>query len=74
MRFAANRERLEKYIPDPAVSVTILKVGSQRVYVIGKVTARRLWRALCRRPAGAQHGGGLAQFADSNEIRVMPRG
>ena len=30
-------KRLEKFIPDPAVSVSILKVGSQRVYVIGKV-------------------------------------
>ncbi len=31
-------KRLEKYIPDAVVSVTVLKTGSQRVYVLGKVT------------------------------------
>lgn len=67
--------RLEKFIPDPAVSVTILKVGSQRVYVIGKVNKPGDF------PVGRyvdvlqalSMAGGLTQFADSNEIRVMRR-
>jgi polysaccharide export outer membrane protein len=67
--------RLEKFIPDPAVSVTILKVGSQRVYVIGKVNKPGDF------PIGRyvdvlqalSMAGGLTQFADSNEIRVMRR-
>ena len=67
--------RLEKFISDPVVSVAILKVGSQRVYVIGRVT----------RPGDFPVGryidvlqalsmaGGLTPFADANEIRVMRR-
>jgi len=31
-------KRLEKFVPDAAVSVTVLKTGSQRIYVLGKVT------------------------------------
>ena len=67
--------RLEKFIADPVVSVAILKVGSQRVYVIGRVT----------RPGDFPVGryidvlqalsmaGGLTPFADANGIRVMRR-
>jgi polysaccharide biosynthesis/export protein len=68
-------KRLEKFIPDPAVSVTILKVGSQRVYVIGKVTkpgefsVGRYVDVL----QALSMAGGLTQFAESNEIRVMRR-
>ena len=68
-------KRLDKYIPDPAVSVTILKTGSQRVYVIGKVNKPGEF------PVGRyvdvlqalSMAGGLTQFADANNIRVMRR-
>jgi polysaccharide export outer membrane protein len=68
-------KRLERFIPDPAVSVAILKVGSQRVYVIGKVNKPGEY------PIGRyvdvlqalSMAGGLTPFADSNEIRVMRR-
>jgi polysaccharide biosynthesis/export protein len=68
-------KRLERFIPDPAVSVAILKVGSQRVYVIGKVNKPGEY------PLGRyvdvlqalSMAGGLTPFADSNEIRVMRR-
>jgi polysaccharide biosynthesis/export protein len=68
-------KRLDKYIPDPVVSVTVLKTGSQRIYVIGKVA----------KPGEFQVGryvdvlqalsmaGGLTPFADSGNIRVMRR-
>ena len=68
-------KRLEKFIPEAVVSVTILKVGSQRVYVIGKVNkpgefpiGRRIdvLQALSM-------AGGLTPFADSNDIRIMRR-
>lgn len=67
--------RLERFIPDPAVSVAILKVGSQRVYVIGKVNKPGEY------PIGRYvdvlqalgMAGGLTPFADSNDIRVMRR-
>ncbi len=68
-------KRLEKFVPDAAVSVTIVKVGSQRIYVLGKVN----------KPGEFQVGryvdvlqalsmaGGLTPFADSNDIRIMRR-
>ena len=68
-------KRLERFIPDPAVSVAILKVGSQRVYVIGKVNKPGEY------PVGRyvdvlqalSMAGGLTPFADGNDIRVMRR-
>jgi len=68
-------QRLEKFIAEPAVSVAIVKVGSQRIFVLGKVLKPGFY------PVG-QHvdvlqalslAGGLAQFAERNEIRVMRR-
>ena len=67
--------RLEKFISDPAVTVAILRIGSQRIYVIGKVTKPGEF------PVGRSvdvlqalsMAGGLTPFADSNEIRVMRR-
>ena len=67
--------RLDKYIPDPAVSVTILKTGSQRIYVIGKVakpgefSVGRYVDVL----QALSMAGGLTSFADSSNIRVMRR-
>ena len=68
-------KRLEKFIPDAVVSVTILKIGSQRIYVVGKVNKPGEF------PVGRyvdvlqalSMAGGLAPFADSNAIRVMRR-
>lgn len=68
-------KRLERFIPDPAVSVAILKVGSQRIYVIGKVNKPGDY------PIGRyvdvlqalSMAGGLTPFAESNDIRVMRR-
>jgi polysaccharide export outer membrane protein len=68
-------KRLEKFIPEPAVSVSLLKVGSQRVYVLGKVTKPGEF-AVGRYVDVLQAlsmAGGLTQFAESNEIRVMRR-
>jgi polysaccharide biosynthesis/export protein len=69
------RQRLEKFVPDAAVSVTIIKIGSQRIYVIGKVNKPGEF------PVGRyvdvlqalSMAGGLTPFADSNDIRVMRR-
>jgi polysaccharide biosynthesis/export protein len=68
-------KRLDRYIPDAVVSVTILKTGSQRVYVIGKVAKPGEF------PVGRSvdvlqalsMAGGLTPFADSNDIRIMRR-
>ena len=68
-------KRLEKFIPDPVVSVTIVKVGSQHIYVVGKVNKPGEF------PVGRyvdvlqalSMAGGLTPFADANDIRVMRR-
>jgi polysaccharide export outer membrane protein len=68
-------KRLERFIPEPAVSVAILKVGSQRVYVIGRVNKPGDY-AIGRYVDVLQAlsmAGGLTPFADSNAIRVMRR-
>ena len=67
--------RLEKFIPDPVVAVTVLKVGSQHIYVVGKVNKPGEF------PVGRyvdvlqalSMAGGLTAFADANDIRVMRR-
>ena len=68
-------KRLDKYIPDPVVSVTVLKTGSQRIYVLGKVSKPGEF------PVGRyvdvlqalSMAGGLTPFADSSNIRIMRR-
>jgi polysaccharide export outer membrane protein len=68
-------KRLEKFVPDAAVSVTVLKTGSQRIYVLGKVTKPGEF------PVGRNvdvlqalsMAGGLTPFADVNGIRIMRR-
>ena len=68
-------KRLETYIPDAAVSVTVVKTGSQRIYVLGKVTKSGEF------PVGRtvdvlqalSMAGGLTQFADANGIRIVRR-
>lgn len=68
-------KRLEKYIADPVVSVAVLKAGSQRVFVLGKVTKPGPY------PVGQSIdvlqalslAGGLAPFADANDVRIMRR-
>jgi polysaccharide biosynthesis/export protein len=69
------KQRLERFVPDAAVSVTIVKIGSQRIYVIGKVNKPGEF------PVGRyvdvlqalSMAGGLTPFADTNDIRVMRR-
>jgi polysaccharide export outer membrane protein len=68
-------KRLEKFIPEAVVSVTILKVGSQRIYVIGRVNKPGEF-PVGRRVDVLQAlsmAGGLTPFADSNDIRIMRR-
>jgi len=67
--------RLERFIPEPAVSVAILKVGSQRIYVVGKVNKPGeypIGRFLDVLQALSM-AGGLTPFADSNAIRIVRR-
>ncbi|MBU1691489.1 MAG: polysaccharide export protein [Gammaproteobacteria bacterium] len=66
-------QRLEKFIPDPVVSVSLLRVGGNKIYVIGKVTKPGEF------PAGRyvdvlqalSMAGGLTPFAAENGIKVI---
>ncbi len=67
--------RLDKFIPDPAVSVAILKIGSQRIYVVGRVNKAGefpLGRYVDVLQALSM-AGGLTPFANGDDIRVMRR-
>lgn len=65
--------KLEKFIPDPVVSVGLLKVAGNKVYVIGKVNKPGEF------PAGRYidvlqaltMAGGLTPFAAENDIKVL---
>ena len=69
------KERLKKYIPEPVVSVSLLKVTGYKIYVIGKVnkpgefmTGRfvDVLQALAM-------AGGVTPFAAENDIKVLRR-
>lgn len=68
-------QKLEKYIPDPVVSVGLLKVGANKIYVIGKVNkpgdyvAGRYLDVL----QALSMAGGLTPFAAENDIKVVRR-
>lgn len=67
--------RLERFIPDPVVTVAIIKISSQRVYVIGKVNKPgefMIGRAIDVLQALSM-AGGLTPFAASNDIKVVRR-
>lgn len=65
--------RLQKYIPDPVVSVAVLKINSNKVYVIGKVNKPGEY------PTGRyvdvlqalSMAGGLTPFAAENSIKIL---
>ena len=66
-------QRLEKFIADPVVSVAVLKVNGNKIYVIGRVNkpgefvAGRYVDVL----QGLSMAGGLTPFAAENDIKVV---
>ena len=66
-------QRLEKFIPDPVVSIALLKVTGNKFYIIGRVNKPGEF------PAGRyvdvlqalSMAGGLTPFASENGIKVM---
>lgn len=67
--------RLKKYFSDPVVSVTVVRVAAQKVYVIGRVNkpgefvSGRYIDVL----QALSMAGGLTPFAAPNDIRIMRR-
>ena len=68
-------QRLEKYIPDPVVSVLLVRVASNRIFVVGRVAKPGDF------PAGRTvdvlqalaMAGGPTPFADEKDIRILRR-
>ena len=68
-------KRLERFIPDPVVSVAVSKIASQRIYVIGKVNKPGdfpVGRSVDVLQALSM-AGGLNAFAAANDIRIVRR-
>lgn len=68
-------ESLGKFIPDPAVTVSVKGLGGNRVYVTGKVA--RPGEFPFSRPLDVMQSlslaGGVTPFADVNEIVILRR-
>jgi polysaccharide export outer membrane protein len=66
-------QRLTRYIPKPVVSVSVLKIVSNKIYVVGKVTKPGefvLGRHIDVMQALSM-AGGLTPFAQQNEIKIL---
>jgi polysaccharide export outer membrane protein len=65
--------RLEKYIPEPVVTVTVTEAGGHRVYLVGKVKAPGVY--VMPGPMNVMQalslGGGLDKFADEDKILII---
>jgi len=67
------KERLEKYVPDPDVSTSVLQVNSMMIYVIGKVNqpGRFEIRKNLDVLQALAVAGGLNPFAKEKEIGIF---
>ena len=72
---SAIAERLEQFIPDPAVTVAIREIRGNVVYVIGKVL--RPGEYIIGRDVDVMQAlsmaGGMGTFASANDIRILRR-
>ena len=68
-------EKLEKYIPNPNVTVSVLQAVSNKVYVIGKVNRPGEFVATAYMDVlqALTMAGGLTPYADSDEIKIIRR-
>jgi polysaccharide export outer membrane protein len=72
---AALADKLKKFIPDPVVTVSVLKINDNKIYVVGKVARPGefiptqyvdVMQALAM-------AGGLTTYAKSNDIIILRR-
>jgi polysaccharide export outer membrane protein len=68
-------QRLEEYIPDPVVTVSLQQIEGNRVYVTGRVN--RPGGFVLTRPVDVMQAlsmaGGLSPFADKDAIKILRR-
>ncbi|MHB8481554.1 MAG: polysaccharide biosynthesis/export family protein [Nitrospiria bacterium] len=67
--------KISSYIPDPSLSVIVMKINSYKIYVVGKVNRPGEY-LVGHRPDVMQAlslAGGLTPFASENQIKVLRR-
>ena len=69
-------KRLSKYLPNPHVMVSVLKVLSNRIYVLGRVNkpGEYLVGHYTDVLQALSMAGGLTPYASENDIKIMRRG
>jgi polysaccharide biosynthesis/export protein len=67
--------RLEKFMAEPAVSVSVLKIASNKIFVIGRVNkpGEFITGRYVDVLQGLSMAGGLTPFAAENDIKVLRR-
>jgi len=67
--------RLERYIPDLVVTVSVVEINGNKVYVIGQVNAPGVFVVNPRVDVmqALSMAGGMTPFADVNDIRILRR-
>ena len=68
-------KRLEKYIPDPVVSVSAQQLAGNKIYVIGQVTRPGEYQATSYLDViqAISMAGGVTPFAAVNKIKILRR-
>jgi polysaccharide export outer membrane protein len=69
-------KRLSKFLPNPNVTVTVLKVLSYRIYVLGRVNKPGEYLVGHHTDVlqALSMAGGLTPYASENDIKIMRRG
>ena len=69
-------KRLSKFLPNPNVTVTVLKVLSYRIYVLGRVNKPGEFLVGHHTDVlqALSMAGGLTPYASENDIKIMRRG
>jgi polysaccharide export outer membrane protein len=68
-------QRIQRYIPEPVVTVTVRTIGGNKIYVIGQVQSPGAY-VIGRYVDVLQAltlAGGLSEFADEDSIRIIRR-
>jgi polysaccharide export outer membrane protein len=68
-------KKLEKYIPDPVVTVSMINIAGNRIYVIGKVNKPGVIPMSQRIDVmqGLAMAGGLTPYANNSNIKILRR-
>jgi polysaccharide export outer membrane protein len=68
-------KKLKRYIPNPNVTVSVLKAVSNKIYVIGKVARPGEFVATGYMDVlqALTMAGGLTPYADSDDIKIIRR-